>query len=95
VTVTTVGYGDFFPITTAGRITAVVVMTSGVITLAVITANVASSFFGSSGSSPAPEVTLDDLDRRLARIEALIADRLGGSATAAPTSDSDGDGDKA
>jgi voltage-gated potassium channel len=81
VTVTTVGYGDFYPVTTGGRITACFVMGTGLLTLAVITAQVASSFVaqGSSRATPAPqdetarrEVTLAELDQRLARIERLL-----------------------
>jgi voltage-gated potassium channel len=81
VTVTTVGYGDFFPVTTGGRITACFIMGTGLLTLAVITAQVASSFVaqGPSRARPAPpgeearrEVTLAELDERLARIEGLL-----------------------
>ena len=81
VTVTTVGYGDFYPVTTGGRITACFIMGTGVLTLAVITAQVASSFVGqdSSQARPAPqdepaghEVTMAELDQRLARIERLL-----------------------
>jgi voltage-gated potassium channel len=81
VTVTTVGYGDFYPVTTGGRITACFIMGTGLLTLAVITAQVASSFLaqGSSRATPAPqdeaarhEVTLAELDQRLARIERLL-----------------------
>jgi len=85
VTVTTVGYGDFYPVTTGGRITACFIMGIGLLTLAVVTAQVASSFVaqtpGNARSGPqpmrepesaAPEVTLAELDRRLARIEELI-----------------------
>jgi voltage-gated potassium channel len=82
VTVTTVGYGDFYPVTTGGRIAACFIMATGLLTLAVVTAQVASSFVGqgSSRAGPAPhdeaagrEVTLDELDQRLARIERLLA----------------------
>jgi voltage-gated potassium channel len=82
VTVTTVGYGDFYPVTTGGRIAACFIMATGLLTLAVVTAQVASSFVGqgSSRAGPAPqdeaagrEVTLDELDQRLARIESLLA----------------------
>jgi voltage-gated potassium channel len=84
VTVTTVGYGDFFPVTTAGRVTACFIMGTGLLTLAVLTAQVASSFVSQGpsraqrdprpGPEPAaPEVTLADLGRRLARIEELLA----------------------
>ena len=80
-TVTTVGYGDYVPVTTPGRITACLIMGIGLLTLAVVTAQVASSFVtqGSGGAqdgppaeSAAPEVTLAELNRRLARIEELI-----------------------
>jgi len=86
-TVTTVGYGDYVPVTVAGRVTACFIMAIGLLTLAVLTAQVASSFVaqGPSGSRRGPqadaapsEVTLAELDRRLARIEELLA------ATASP-----------
>jgi voltage-gated potassium channel len=44
VTVTTVGYGDYSPVTTVGRFVAAAVMILGVVVLAVVTANVAASF---------------------------------------------------
>jgi voltage-gated potassium channel len=44
VTVTTVGYGDFFPVTTPGRFVACFIMAIGILTIAVVTAQVASSF---------------------------------------------------
>jgi voltage-gated potassium channel len=81
VTVTTVGYGDYTPVTVPGRITACVVMGTGLVTLAVITAQVASSFVAQGASraqrilqpeAASPEVTLAELDRRLARIEELL-----------------------
>jgi len=81
VTVTTVGYGDFYPVTTGGRITACFIMGTGLLTLAVVTAQVASSFVaqGPSRATPAPqdeaagrEVTMAELGQRLARIEQLL-----------------------
>ncbi|MGO8981242.1 MAG: potassium channel family protein [Streptosporangiaceae bacterium] len=44
VTVTTAGYGAIFPVTTAGRITACFIIGIGLLTLPVVTAQVASSF---------------------------------------------------
>ena len=82
VTVTTVGYGDFYPVTAGGRVTACFIMGTGLLTLAVVTAQVASSFVaqGSSRASSArpdeaarSEVTLAELDQRLARIERLLS----------------------
>ena len=40
-TITTVGYGDIYPVTTAGRIIAVFTMVVGISTLAVVTARIA------------------------------------------------------
>jgi voltage-gated potassium channel len=45
VTITTVGYGDLYPVTTAGRITAVVLMLGGVAFLGTL-AGTLSAFFG-------------------------------------------------
>jgi voltage-gated potassium channel len=81
VTVTTVGYGDFYPVTTGGRITACFIMATGLLTLAVVTAQVASSFVaqGPGRATPAPqgeaatrEATLAELGQRLDRIESLL-----------------------
>lgn len=88
VTVTTVGYGDFYPVTAGGRITACFIMGTGLLTLAVVTAQVASSFVaqGPSRTMPAPqdeaarrEVTLAELDQQLARIESLLTAARPGS----------------
>ena len=78
------GYGDDFPVTTVGRITAVLVMGIGVLTLAVVTAQVASSFVDQAarraGSNPQPDPETNDtalaaIDRRLAQIEDLLITR--------------------
>jgi len=80
-TVTTVGYGDYVPVTIAGRVTACFIMGIGLLTLAVVTAQVASSFVsqepsGAQDGLPAlpatPGTTLAELDQRLARIEQLL-----------------------
>jgi voltage-gated potassium channel len=44
VTVTTVGYGDLYPVSVGGRVVAGAIMAIGLLTLAVITAQVSSSF---------------------------------------------------
>ena len=80
-TVTTVGYGDYVPVSIAGRVTACFIMGIGLLTLAVVTAQVASSFVsqepsGAQDGLPAlpatPGTTLAELDQRLARIEQLL-----------------------
>jgi voltage-gated potassium channel len=68
VTVTTVGYGDVYPTSVAGRIVAIVVMFAGVAFLAVLTATIASYFVKSERS----EETSAIIDA-LARIEADVA----------------------
>ena len=101
VTVTTVGYGDYTPVTVRGRVTAVFVMGIGLLTLAVVTAQVASSFVTQGPghappgpqAGPAPEVTLADLDRRLARIEELITAAASSSPRAAGAPERDAGSD--
>lgn len=70
VTVTTIGYGDRYPVTAAGRGVAVVLMLVGIGLLGVITANVA-AFFMTKGEA-AEARRLDALEERLERIEALL-----------------------
>jgi voltage-gated potassium channel len=84
VTVTTVGYGDYVPVTPEGRISACFIMAIGLLTLAVITAQVASSFVAQDprkSVTPAPddpaEPTLPELQQRLTHIETLLVDLVG------------------
>jgi len=83
VTVATVGYGDYYPVTAGGRLTAVGLMALGLTSAAVVTAQIASSFMdqaaarrvalgadGSSGSRPTPA---DDVHAKLDRIERMLA----------------------
>jgi voltage-gated potassium channel len=50
VTITTVGYGDFYPVTTAGRITAIFIMFMGVGIIGALASILASALVGSSAS---------------------------------------------
>lgn len=91
VTVFTVGYGDYYPITTMGRIFAVGIMVIGLTTAAVITAQIASSFMdqaqsrrtstsGASNVDSAPaDVPVSDTDERLRRIEELLKSHFEGT----------------
>ena len=64
VTITTVGYGDYYPVTTAGRITAMFIMFMGVGIIGALASILASLLVGSSapeedeapGTEPAPTV---------------------------------------
>ena len=47
-TVTTVGYGDIYPVTDAGRVIAIVVMLSGIGFVALLTGSIAQQFFAAS-----------------------------------------------
>lgn len=90
-TVTTVGYGDFTPVTVPGRGVAVLIMFTGAAAVGAVTAAVASRFISSGSSSsqePAPAAApaarqgadVDDLSRQMAALQAqidLIAEKLG------------------
>jgi voltage-gated potassium channel len=68
VTVTTVGYGDIYPTSVAGRMVAIVLMLVGVGFLAVLTATIASRFVKQERGAETAAIT-----ESLARIEADIA----------------------
>jgi voltage-gated potassium channel len=85
VTVTTIGYGDFTPITAGGRAVAVVLMLVGIGLIGVITATVASLFIKEHTDSNKEEFRRGhaDLGQQLAVISGRLADverRLGASA---------------
>lgn len=87
-TLTTVGYGDIYPITTTGRLAAVVLMFSGLAVLGIL-AGALASFFGfgndetadasppasTNGEPDALDARLSDLDSAIAAVRAEIAQR--------------------
>jgi voltage-gated potassium channel len=76
-TVTTVGYGDDVPETSAGRLLAALVMLFGVGFLTVITAAITSTFVARSRGHVATAATVEQfrqIERRLEGIEAALKD---------------------
>jgi voltage-gated potassium channel len=71
-TVTTVGYGDLYPVTPLGRLVAVSLMVVGVSLVGVVTATVAGWFLAQGERS---EAESEELSARLLRVEAKL-DRL-------------------
>jgi voltage-gated potassium channel len=68
VTVTTVGYGDKYPVTAAGRGVAVVLMLTGIGLVGVLSATIASYFVGQQSDQD-----MTELHQRLDRIETALA----------------------
>ncbi|NJP05719.1 MAG: potassium channel family protein [Chloroflexaceae bacterium] len=69
VTMTTVGYGDFYPVTTSGRVLAVLVMTFGVGLFGVVTSYIAAAFLKQPANNPHE---LASLRAELASLRALL-----------------------
>ncbi len=79
-TITTVGYGDIYPVTTVGRSVAVLLMFGGIATLGVVTASFASWLVQrvSEIEESSQTATRADVERLAAEVKALrevIADR--------------------
>ena len=83
-TITTVGYGDEYPVTGEGRLVAVLLMVSGIALLGVVTAAVASWFVGRVAEAAQAQDDADDaallvevreLADEVRRLRAELADR--------------------
>ncbi len=100
VTVTTVGYGDKYPVSTGGRIVATVLMLVGIGLIGVLTATVASVFMKEHTDSAREEYRKghEDLGQQLAVIRDRLGDverRLGASPEDLATLDAQGDAEGA
>jgi voltage-gated potassium channel len=74
-TVTTVGYGDTFPVTPAGRGIAVALMIAGIAFFSLLTANIAAFFVERTPGDNAESTKLDEILQRLDAIEAQLRER--------------------
>ncbi|WP_370332634.1 potassium channel family protein [Mycolicibacterium hippocampi] len=79
-TVTTVGYGDTYPVTGAGRVIAVLLMIGGISLIGVITATVASWIVErvseeDTASRAATAAQIDDLRDEIRQLSAQLSDR--------------------
>jgi voltage-gated potassium channel len=80
-TITTVGYGDTYPVTTWGRLTAAVVMALGVVIFGVLSSYLASTFISSRESQnrealiAALQADLDTIKTEMAEIKQLLLQR--------------------
>ena len=69
-TVTTVGYGDTFPVTPVGRGVAALLMVAGIALFGVLTANIA-TFFIEQDQAAEPDPVTERLDEVLRRLEPM------------------------
>jgi voltage-gated potassium channel len=83
-TVTTVGYGDMFPVTPAGRGIAAFLMVAGIALFGVLTANVAAFFIEKDQQRDPVSEQLAEILRRLQSIEERLDDEKGASPAPSP-----------
>jgi voltage-gated potassium channel len=85
VTVTSVGYGDQYPVTVAGRVVAVVLMVTGIALFGVVAASIA-SYFVEQDQDRQVEARMDEILAVLHRLEARLdaAERRSAAALAGP-----------
>lgn len=76
-TVTTVGYGDMFPVTPPGRAVAAFLMLAGIALFGVLTANLAAFFIDQETPDDGVTQRLDEVLRRLERLESRLEARDG------------------
>ncbi len=73
VTVTTVGYGDRFPVTTSGRVVGVAMLTIGIGLFGVLTGFLANAFLAPKTSEPDQgQQPADDLRQEIAELKRLV-----------------------
>jgi voltage-gated potassium channel len=73
VTICTVGYGDYYPVTTLGRITGTFVMLAGVGIIGALASILASVLVSPKTEAPQPTDDVGELRRQLDRTQAELA----------------------
>ena len=86
-TVTTVGYGDTFPVTPAGRGVSVFLMLAGITLFGVLTANIAAFFIE---QEQRPDEVAERLDEVLRRLEQLERRSTSGAPPEQPLAETEG-----
>jgi voltage-gated potassium channel len=81
VTVTTVGYGDFYPTTTGGRILGVMVMFGGIALIGVLASFLSNFFLAPAKKEKAAAAQTDDPTARIQELQALLDDQEKSSAS--------------
>ncbi len=76
VTITTVGYGDYFPVTVGGRITAMFIMIAGIGIIGVLASIMSSLLVGSPSSAPVEKEMADTatVESEIAAIKKELAE---------------------
>lgn len=77
-TVSTVGYGDYYPVTIGGKLVAIVLMVNGIALLSAVTATIAARVLenddqAADGGEAEAVITLSELNQRLRTIESQLA----------------------
>jgi voltage-gated potassium channel len=72
-TITTVGYGDRFPVTLEGRLVAAMLMAAGVALFGTLSGLVASWFLHSDSTAEEPDASLGRLEKQVADLTTMVA----------------------
>jgi voltage-gated potassium channel len=91
-TITTVGYGDFYPVTVNGRLVAVLLMIGGISLIGMITATVATWIVQrvadeDNTKQAATAAQIDELRSQITQLTALLVDKKDTGVIRAPASD--------
>jgi voltage-gated potassium channel len=94
-TVSTVGYGDFYPVTPAGRIVAIVLFVNGIALLSAVTATIAERVLDyDDENDEETDTNLVDLNNRLISIEKMLTEMMESARSGTGSAGSDDDGPK-